>query len=115
MEQTLKEMVAEHGIKAVYETLQHIMREDYEVLQKLLGTQKPVLKEKKTVPQQPPNTPVLTAISSPQEEQKEETISTLVHKAGRAATISFNKMEAPPSNSNEQPKKSNAGKKKLNK
>ena len=99
MEKDLRAIIAEYGVKGVYETLQKIMHDDLEALKKIMEKQS-VPASSSAPPEKKPVTKATTKAKEtpapPQEEHDEEeqdqSISTLMQKAGKGTQIVIQKM-----------------------
>lgn len=100
MEKELRTLIAEYGVKGIYETLNKIMQDDLEALKKILEKSpqpvEDVKKEKKPVtkaklPAPPKEEEIPEEIET---EEQEDTIASLMQKAGKGAQIVIQKMDA---------------------
>ena len=99
MDSELRSLIAQHGVKEVYDGLQRIMKEDYEALKAIFNSSNdPKEKEEKV------KKPVVVAKTKPIEEATNDTIASLVQKSSKGGAILIQKIQTPPAIEDEAPK-----------
>ena len=121
MEQEIRLLIAQYGVKGVYEGLHTILKQDYEALKAIFGpsassapsvssahseqVEAPVKKEKKpvTVAKPKAEAKVNEEVDINEAEAKNDTIASLVQKTAKGAQILIQKMDSEPPTKSEAP------------